>query len=221
MNITKALHVLPLISSLRSRRVWKPREIVDFSLGNPVIRPLQVPSEIHRFAEIVADLNPEILVEIGTSRGGTLCILSRLAAPTATIISVDLPGGEFGGGYKWFQVPVFKTFTYARQKLHLLRGDSQSYEMGADVRDIIGRSRKLDLLFIDGDHSYEGVKRDFESYADLVRKGGIIALHDIAEHTIKTCQVARYWNEIKSKYRHEEIIADPKQGWAGIGVIYV
>jgi hypothetical protein len=34
-------------------------------------------------------------------------------------------------------------------------------------------------LFIDGDHTYEGVRRDFEMYSPLVRKGGIIAFHDI------------------------------------------
>ena len=34
----------------------------------------------------------------------------------------------------------------------------------------------IDFLFLDGDHSYEGVRRDFENYAPLVRPGGIVAL---------------------------------------------
>jgi hypothetical protein len=38
-------------------------------------------------------------LEIGTARGGTLFFLTRLASPHATIVSVDLPGGPFGGGY--------------------------------------------------------------------------------------------------------------------------
>jgi hypothetical protein len=37
---------------------------------------------------------------------------------------------------------------------------------------------KIDFLFIDADHSYEGVKLDFELYSKLVKKTGIIALHD-------------------------------------------
>jgi predicted O-methyltransferase YrrM len=41
----------------------------------------------------------------------------------------------------------------------------------------------VDLIFIDGDHSYEGVKQDFEIYAPLVRSDGLIAFHDILEHT--------------------------------------
>jgi len=34
--------------------------------------------------------------------------------------------------------------------------------------------RQVDFLFIDGDHSYEGVKKDFEMYSSLVRKGGVV-----------------------------------------------
>jgi predicted O-methyltransferase YrrM len=80
----------------------------------------------------------------------------------------------------------------------------------------------LDFLFLDADHSYEGVKLDFELYAPLVRKGGIIALHDIAEHpTATACEVSRFWNQIKSQYRHIEIIKDRQQAWAGIGVLFV
>jgi len=44
----------------------------------------------------------------------------------------------------------------------------------------------LDFLFIDGDHTYEGVKRDFEMYSPLVRNGGIIAFHDIVKHPPET-----------------------------------
>jgi predicted O-methyltransferase YrrM len=221
MKLQKAFQIVPLVSKLRRTQQWDARAIVDFSLANPVIRPIQVRSELQQFAEIAAKLKPKIVMEIGTNYGGTLCILSRLAAHDATIISVDLPDGEFGGGYKWFHIPIFKFFRYAQQKLHLLRGDSHSSEMSAGVRDIIGHNRKIDLLFIDGDHSYEGVKKDFDNYADLVRPGGIVAFHDIAEHTIKTCQVSRFWDEVKHRYPHQEIIEDRNQGWAGIGILYV
>jgi predicted O-methyltransferase YrrM len=42
--------------------------------------------------------------------------------------------------------------------------------------------QNLDFLFIDGDHTYKGVKEDFEMYSPLVRKGGVIAFHDITKH---------------------------------------
>ena len=37
---------------------------------------------------------------------------------------------------------------------------------------------KIDFLFIDGDHSYEGVKKDFELYSTILSDKGIIMLHD-------------------------------------------
>lgn len=37
---------------------------------------------------------------------------------------------------------------------------------------------QCDVLFIDGDHSYEAVKRDYENYSHLVKKGGLIVFHD-------------------------------------------
>jgi predicted O-methyltransferase YrrM len=88
----------------------------------------------------------------------------------------------------------------------------------------------LDFLFIDGDHSYEGVKKDFEIYSSLVRKGGIIAFHDIVpdyytRYGIRTPSytggVPKFWNEIKYNYRYIEIIEDPNQDGYGIGVLYL
>lgn len=37
---------------------------------------------------------------------------------------------------------------------------------------------KIDFLYIDGDHSYEGVKKDFELYSNLLTDNGIIVIHD-------------------------------------------
>jgi hypothetical protein len=40
---------------------------------------------------------------------------------------------------------------------------------------------KIDFLFIDGDHSYEGVKLDFDLYSTILSEKGIIMLHDTDE----------------------------------------
>jgi hypothetical protein len=54
-----------------------------------------------------------------------------------------------------------------------------------------------------------------------VRSGGIVALHDIVAHNRESeCRVDEFWNEIKQQHRHQEIIEDPQQGWAGIGVLW-
>jgi len=69
-------------------------------------------------------------------------------------------------------------------------GDSRAPET---VERLKGRlnGRPVNLLFIDGDHSYAGVKGDYELYAPLVEN--IIALHDI-DYYPKS--VNRFWNEL-------------------------
>jgi predicted O-methyltransferase YrrM len=82
--------------------------------------------------------------------------------------------------------------------------------------------KKIDFLFIDGDHSYLGVKKDFELYAPLVKRGGIIAFHDIVPSFLcPEVKVHKFWNEIKINYRYKEIVKDPNQDAYGIGVLYV
>lgn len=185
------------------------------------LRLRQVPSEILAWTKLLAEAAPRRSLEIGTYRGGTLFLLCNFSAPDAQIISLDLPKGGFGGGYKWFSIPLFKSFPRKDQQLHLLRADSHQPASFARVLKLLSGS-PLDLLFIDGDHSYEGVKRDFEMYAPLVRPGGLIVLHDIAVHTLEPhCEVSRFWEEIKVRYKHRELIEDPRQGWAGIGILEV
>jgi cephalosporin hydroxylase len=195
--------------------------LIDFVFGNHFFSASQVPAELTALGEILAARRPECALEIGTGNGGTLLFLTRVASPQATIVSVDLPGGRFGGGYGSTRAWLYKRFARRRQRLQLLQGDSHNREILGKVRAIL-RGRDLDYVFIDGDHTYEGVKQDFELYAPLVRKGGVIALHDIAEHAPTSgCEVSRLWNEVKQQYRHAEIISDRQQGWAGIGVLYV
>lgn len=195
--------------------------LVDFIFGNHYFGAFQVRSELESLGKILAERSPLRALEIGTARGGTLFFLTRLANPKATIISLDLPGGRFGGGYssrrRWF----YQRFARRQQKLHLLQGDSHSAEMLERVKCVIA-GQPLDYLFIDGDHRYEGVKSDFERYAPMVRKGGLIAFHDIAEGSPDLVGgVPQFWCEVKSHFRHMEIIEDREQGGFGIGILYV
>jgi predicted O-methyltransferase YrrM len=192
--------------------------LLDFCYSE-TIRPWQVRSEIEALANIVTQYRPRIVLEIGTARGGTLFLWARLSRPDATIISVDLPGGLFGGGYAVWLMSLYRRFALPGQSLHLVRNDSHKLETAERVKKLLGE-RVVDFLFIDGDHTYSGVKRDFETYSRLVRKGGMVALHDIARRLHQNRgDVQGFWDEIKQRYPHRELIADPHQGWAGIGVL--
>jgi hypothetical protein len=76
----------------------------------------------------------------------------------------------------------------------------------------------IDMLFIDGDHTYEGVKADYELYGPLVREGGLVGFHDICHHAnMPFIEVDRFWHTLHGD--KEEIIVPPTT-WGGIGVIH-
>jgi len=190
-------------------------------LGGLAITPFQIKEEIMELLKILANLKPKAVLEIGTGNGGTLFLFTRIAEPEAMIISVDLPGGIFGGGYPGWKIPLFKSFARNGQKIYLVRDDSHDPATLREVKRIFGDA-KVDFLFIDGDHRYEAVKKDFEMYSPLVKKGGIIVFHDIVDPSkIPGCEVNRFWNELKDNYKHDELVKNYNQGTGGIGVLYV
>jgi len=183
-----------------------------------LIEPAQVQTEISQILEILKKEKPKYVMEIGTGNGGNLLLFSRTASDDAKIISLDLRGGGFGGGYAFWRIPLYKSFALRNQKIHLVNGDSHKKETLEKIKKILN-GKKLDFLFIDGDHTYEGAKKDFEMYKEIVKEKGTIALHDIAKSKVKQSNVDKLWKEIKQKYNGIEFIEDKDQGWGGIGVI--
>lgn len=187
------------------------------------IRAYQIPSEVKALLKEVKKNGTSIILDIGTFDGGTLYLWTRFLEGQK-IITIDLP---FPYGYPSAKTKLFRFFD-PNKELHFLRGSSFSNEMVNKVANIL-KGNKIDFLFIDGDHSYEGVKKDFERYKPLVRDGGVIAFHDIVSNRYG---VSQFWNEINHKYVSKEIIAPAqemqayartyvdKQGWGGIGVLY-
>jgi len=193
----------------------------SFPLKQLSIRPAQVKEEITNFLKILAMHKPKTILEIGTENGGTLFLFARVSRPDAVIISIDLPGGRFGGGYREWKIPFYKSFAIHEQKLYLIREDSHKLSTLNMVEKVL-EGRKLDFLFIDGDHTLKGVKKDFEIYGKLVGNGGIIAFHDIVIGPPENVgDVPKFWNRLRHNFKYVELVKDWTQGGYGIGVIYV
>jgi predicted O-methyltransferase YrrM len=188
------------------------------------IEPRQNPVEIEELYHAVREIAPMRVLEIGTARGGTLYLWTQVAADDATIVSVDLPGGEFGGAYPDCRIPFYQAFARQRQDLHLLRKDSHMPQTIEDVCDLFD-NHPIDFAFIDGDHTYEGAKADFRNYGPLVRPGGIIAFHDILPRPdLPEIQVHRLWSEVRAKHDTRELIGPEGSGrkiGIGIGLVCV
>lgn len=183
------------------------------------IAPMQIHSEISALLEILKTRKPERVLEIGTARGGTFFLLTRVASADAQLITVDLPNGPFGAdSYPW-RTDLVRSLGRERQEIHVLRADSQRMETLDRVKELLC-DKTLDLLFIDGDHRYEGVQTDFASYAPLVRTGGLIALHDIVPGEEKYVGgVPDFWREVKQGRRVREFVESWEQGGYGIGLL--
>ena len=182
------------------------------------IEPRQNLGEIEQLYQQICEIRPERVLEIGTAKGGTLYLWSQAAVENAVIISVDLPGGDFGGAYPSCRVPFYRSFARGKQKIHLLRADSHKLNTFESVEKLLNR-KPVDFAFIDGDHTYEGVKSDFFRYGPLVRKGGIIAFHDILSRAdLPEIQVHRFWEEIKDNYETFEFIGTKDTGRKIIGI---
>ncbi len=189
-----------------------------------IFRTFQNKEEISKFIKIIAKERPKLVLEIGTARGGSLFLLTKFSNSNSHIISLDLPGGIHGGGYpRPFKI-FYKSFKLKNQKITFIRKDSHNPSTLLKVKKIINK-RKIDILFIDGDHTYNGVKKDFEMYSPLVKKNGLVAFHDITVQQPRlNCQVHIFWNEIKNNFDFEEIIGREKsytrnEKIYGIGII--
>ena len=165
-------------------------------------------AEYAELANIVAEINPKTVLEIGTARGGSLFLWAQCLDSLEKICSIDL-----GSHIDYFEERTRLFDQFADVEMDFVIADSHS----SNTREVVERKfdKKVDFLMIDGDHSYEGVKSDFEMYRDLVSNNGLIAFHDIVNE--EWPGVGRFWREIKPQFETTEIISDPER--IGIGVV--
>ena len=158
------------------------------------------------WAWLLSHLTPQsAILEIGCYDGGTTYSLSHFAN---MLVTVDLHNPAR------FDTEQIKKIC---KKYAYLGGDSHDPAIHTLLEGCL-----FDFIFIDGDHTYEGVKRDFEIYSKYAKPGSRIAFHDIVEspyHVSERCFVGKWWNEVKLRYKSEELTKDAKMEWGGIGII--
>ena len=176
----------------------------------------QEKEEITQLAKFVYELQPKVVVEIGTKFGGTFKIWNEVT--NAKTISIDLVAGIHGGVTRDDVDNRNKSFiNLYGSRCNFIEGDSHQ-DLTYDLLINILKGQKIDFLFIDGDHTYEGVKQDYEMFKELVSDNGYIAFHDINDtqrHRDRNVYVGKLWNELIGEKIEFNIGAD----WAGIGVI--
>jgi hypothetical protein len=80
-----------------------------------------------------------------------------------------------------------------------------------DAREVVW-NKEIDVLLIDGDHSYDGVKADYDKYMPFVKDGGLILFHDVLWPQKGVMKF--FWEEVK--YPKSVLSLSP----SGLGVVY-
>lgn len=132
--------------------------------------------EFWEFLQYVLEIKPQVVLELGASHGGTTLIWQEVASKVISLeygrilcpdhFSQSALGLAGGIPDSWFNTDV----------VSFLVMDSHAPETLDFIKGLVPQ---VDVLFIDGDHSYEGVKQDWEMYSPLVRPGGLVGFHDI------------------------------------------
>ncbi len=163
------------------------KSVVDYCLNDYIIDRCyiqQVKEEFTMLSYFLNSFKPHNILEIGC-KGGTFYMFNKFS--TGKKIGVDIDDHYLANMYFYM---YGEDFTF-------IKANSQLPETANSVRNICG---SFDFIFIDGDHSYEGVKRDFELYRPLLSERGYIGFHDIDPvHVFRDGpggQVYKFWQDL-------------------------
>jgi cephalosporin hydroxylase len=175
------------------------RDVNKIIEGAYAFGTIQTYEEFYEAIKHVLNQKIKSFIEVGTDKGGTFYAWTCCSEPGLRI-SVDIPHGEFGSSEGEFsEERRNKILSGYPGECHFISGSSYDPKSVTQVKDILN-GRKVDFLFIDGDHTEEGVTKDFYLYKDFVKDGGWIAFHDIKStefHHERNCKVDFLWNKLQ------------------------
>jgi len=128
---------------------------------------------------LVRRMKARRVIEIGRYKGGSTLTIAAAMSGEGTFWSIDLGEKEArlhqGSARRSFDDELRDVCARFGFPVTLLDGDSRTIEV---------ETGEVDLVFIDGDHSYEGVKNDFERFGRRVRIGGAVLLDDACDEVM-------------------------------------
>lgn len=170
--------------------------------------------ELEMALRAVQDINPKVIMEIGTAHGASLAAWCEVSHPDIAIAldPCDIPRNPMQSTsfHKLVETYDIKLVPYY----------SRDPKAHAGVEAFL-KGRKIDFLFIDGAHGFDDVKHDFYNYKKYMAPNGVVGFHDIyfSEGLVDAgSQVNWLWDRLKLRYDYDEFHYHSSMG---IGFIYL
>jgi GT2 family glycosyltransferase len=203
------VHPSTMQELFRSKMAWeRPRRCTPFSAWHEHI-PLAM--------FLVEAMKPSVVVELGTYYGDSYCAFCQavdVLGVDTRCFGVDTWRGDEQTGYFGDEVledlrahhdPLYLAFSTLLQATF-----DQALEKFEDGT--------IDLLHIDGLHTYDAIKHDVEGWLPKLSSRGILLLHD-TNVIQEDFGVWKYWGELKSRYRTFEFLHGHGLGVLAVGEI--
>ena len=147
---------------------------------------------------LVEQHKPRLMVELGTETGVSLAAFCQAAAALDLVCDIHGVDSWEGDSHTGHYVGVYEDLrAYLSEKGY---GFVHLHRMLFDEALALFEDDSVDLLHIDGYHTYDAVRHDFESWRPKLSSRAVVLIHDI--HVKKAdFGVWRYWQELRQDYR--------------------
>lgn len=143
---------------------------------------------------------PSIIVELGSHTGNSFCAFLEAVSflnLSCKVYAIDTWNGDPQAGYYdddvYTNLKQYTENNYNESAIMIRKYFDEAVSLFDDY--------SIDILHIDGFHSYESVKNDFETWFPKLKKDGVVLFHDTLVFK-EGYGVNKYWNEIKNEFVH-------------------
>ena len=121
-------------------------------------------------------------LEIGVHNGASMSYVVHQSKSPLNCYGIDLFDDTYGH-YKKDILSLNQSLNniqknnISKSNIYIIKGNSRKKDTIQKRRNLL-KTKTIDLLFIDGDHSYEGVRSDFNNYSTFLSQNAIVVFDD-------------------------------------------